>query len=164
MTIHKRKKLTRYRASKTHGCGSMKKRRGAGHRGGRGNAGSGKKGDCKKPSYTTRRFGKYGFTSIHSELNAINLRHLEDGLETFVSQGVFTSKAGTYDIDLSKIKVQKLLGTGSVTKKLNIKVDVASPSAIAKVQAAGGKVTVASEESVAPTVKEAPAKEEAKAQ
>ena len=48
MVINKSKKKLKYRGSKTHGCGSMKKRRGAGHRGGRGAAGSGKRGDTKK--------------------------------------------------------------------------------------------------------------------
>ena len=51
MTINKRKKNTRQSAGTTHGCGSMKKRRGAGNRGGRGNAGSGKRGDAKKQRY-----------------------------------------------------------------------------------------------------------------
>ena len=62
MVVNKSKKKLKYRGSKTHGCGSMKKRRGAGHRGGRGAAGSGKRGDAKKPSiWGGRYFGKHGF-------------------------------------------------------------------------------------------------------
>ena len=49
MTYNKRKKNTRMRGGTTHGYGSMKKNRGAGNRGGRGNAGSGKRADSKKP-------------------------------------------------------------------------------------------------------------------
>ena len=42
MVVYKRKKVTKYRGSVTHGGGSRKKRRGAGSIGGRGNAGTGK--------------------------------------------------------------------------------------------------------------------------
>ena len=48
MTATKRKKNTRMRAHTTHGWGSMKKRRGAGNRGGRGMAGTGKRAAQKK--------------------------------------------------------------------------------------------------------------------
>ncbi len=71
----KRKKVTKYRGSKTHGGGSMKKRRGAGSRGGRGRAGSGKKGDVKKPSYWHEYpySGKKGFVSRKEKPKTINL-------------------------------------------------------------------------------------------
>ena len=72
MVINKSKKKLKYRGSKTHGCGSMKKRRGAGHRGGRGAAGSGKRGDAKKPSiWGGTYFGKHGFHSRFKKPNTI---------------------------------------------------------------------------------------------
>jgi large subunit ribosomal protein L15 len=60
---NKRSKQSRNRGSHTHGGGSMKKRRGAGSRGGKGKAGSGKRGDAKKPMYWKDKnyFGKKGF-------------------------------------------------------------------------------------------------------
>ena len=62
MPVNKRKKATRFRAKTTHGYGSMKKNRGAGNRGGRGMAGSGKRADQKKPTilklYGNEYFGK----------------------------------------------------------------------------------------------------------
>ena len=65
MVVNKRKKNTRMRGNTTHGWGSMKKRRGAGNRGGRGNAGTGKRADQKKPTilklYGNSYFGKHGF-------------------------------------------------------------------------------------------------------
>ena len=61
--LHKRKKAGRYRGSKTHGCGSMKKRRGKGNKGGAGNSGSGKRGDQKKPSFWKEIGGRHGFIS-----------------------------------------------------------------------------------------------------
>ena len=47
MTTHKIKKVRKYRGSKTHGGGHMKKRRGSGNRGGFGKAGTGKRADQK---------------------------------------------------------------------------------------------------------------------
>ena len=47
---NKVKKVRKFRGSHTHGYGSKKKHRGAGSRGGRGMAGSGKRADQKKPS------------------------------------------------------------------------------------------------------------------
>ena len=66
MPVHKRKKVTKQRGSKTHGWGSMKKHRGAGNRGGRGKAGTGKRADTKKPTIINLfgakgYFGKKGF-------------------------------------------------------------------------------------------------------
>src|SRR3989344_760533 len=79
MTVNKRKKSSRFRAHTTHGKGSMKKRRGAGNRGGRGRAGSGKRADQKKPSYWKEDTGKYGFHSIHHKhLEVVNIRDLEE--------------------------------------------------------------------------------------
>jgi len=77
MTTHKNKKVTKYRGSKTHGGGAMKKRRGAGNRGGRGNAGSGKRADSKKPSIWADKyyFGKHGFKKkgIKEKICAVNV-------------------------------------------------------------------------------------------
>ena len=63
---HKKKKVIRKRGTETHGHGSSKKRRGAGHKGGRGKAGSGKRGDAKIMKVTKGNknyLGKHGFVS-----------------------------------------------------------------------------------------------------
>jgi len=142
--INKRKKSTRQRGHKTHGFGSMKKNRGAGHRGGRGNAGSGKRGDSKKPSFQQIKgyIGKHGFTKKGVQLtdNPINLAKVEDKLSTFEQEGICTRKNDGYHIDLSKAGYTKLLSKGSVSKKLTIHIDNATPRSIEKVEKAGGKV------------------------
>ena len=48
MVVQRKKKVGKYRSHTTHGGGHRKKRRGAGSRGGRGNAGSGKRAGHKK--------------------------------------------------------------------------------------------------------------------
>ena len=54
----KEKKVRKMRGSRSHGHGD-KKKRGAGQRGGRGIAGTGKRGDSKKPSINVKNyFGK----------------------------------------------------------------------------------------------------------
>ena len=79
MIIKKRTKNSRQRAGTTHGWGSMKKHRGAGNRGGVGNAGSGKRGDSKKPSFwKKKKFGMHGFKKkgICIKIHSINLSGL----------------------------------------------------------------------------------------
>lgn len=139
----KRKKNTRQRGTHTHGCGSKKKRRGAGHRGGRGNAGSGKRGDAKKPSFwkDTKRYGKSGFTSkVKNSVKTINITELQTRINTLVNKGKAKLNNGVYSVDLSLLKIDKLLGAGKVLKKFEIKTRFASKSAVEKVQKVGGKV------------------------
>ena len=144
MTISKRKKVVKYRGSKTHGCGSMKKRRGAGNRGGRGNAGTGKRADVKKPSYwkDKRYYGAHGFHSVkRKDINSINVSVLEQKIERLDSKAV--SKVGDkFIVDLNKLGYNKLLGKGNLKIKLDITVDYASKKAIELVENAGGKVTL----------------------
>jgi len=143
-TKFKRKKNTRYRGSKTHGGGSMKKRRGAGHRGGRGNAGSGKRGDAKKPTFlkAKRRFGRFGFNNPTSKnYSTTNVGDLQAKLSNQLTKKIIAPQ-DTYEIDLTTMKIDKLLGNGEVKDKFIITVQRATPSAIAKIEAAGGKVTL----------------------
>lgn len=142
MTFRKRKKNTRQRATQTHGWGAKKKHRGKGNKGGAGNAGSGKRGDAKKPSYWKEKyFGKKGFTSKGAAPDCvISLKDLLIKMDRLKKEKIAVEKNGIIDIDLSKMKVTKLLGTGNVTMKLNITVDKASEQAVEKVQQAGGQV------------------------
>lgn len=147
MTINKRKKNSRLRGSHTHGYGSKKKHRGAGSRGGKGMAGTGKRGDAKKPSIWTnpKYFGKFGFKLLSHKANtdlAINLNSIQDSLMFWVKEGKVKENNGSYEIDLTAMKYDKLLGYGIVKNKLNIKVGKASASAVEKVVAAGGQVEV----------------------
>ncbi len=139
----KRTKVSRQRGTSSHGWGAKKKHRGAGHRGGRGEAGSGKRGDAKKPSFwkDKKRYKKIGFTSkVSNDCKTINIIELETKLDNYVTKNKAVLKAGIYIIKLSDIKVDKLLGAGKVTRKIEITVASASKLAIKKVEAAGGKV------------------------
>jgi len=48
---------------------------------------------------------------------------------------------------LKDINVQKILGRGTINKKVNLTVNKASKRAIEKIESAGGKVTLLSEAS-----------------
>ncbi len=148
MTVNKRKKVVKYRGSKTHGGGSMKKRRGAGHRGGRGAAGSGKRADQKKPSiWKGKYFGKHGFKSKSSKsISPININYIERNIEKLCSQKLISKENGFFSVNLEKIGFNKLLSTGKVTNKYKIKVSYASKRAIEKIRSNGGEISLSIKE------------------
>ncbi|MBW2967925.1 uL15 family ribosomal protein [Candidatus Woesearchaeota archaeon] len=146
MAVNKRKKNTRQRGYTTHGYGSMKKHRGAGNRGGRGHSGSGKRGDQNKPSFWKNKkyFGKFGFTSKSRATPSvtINIKTIEDKLETLLKTGLAKREGDSFAIDLADLGYNKLLSTGTPTKKLKITTRFAVAKAVEKIQNAGGEVTV----------------------
>ncbi len=144
MTTHKRKKSVKYRGSHTHGGGAKKKRRGSGSRGGRGMAGTGKRGDAKKPSINVSTyFGKHGFISKNVEpISTINLEYFESNADKLVAQGKAEKKADGYHIDLSTFGHTKLLGGGKATRKYHFTTRFAAAGAVEKVKQAGGEVVV----------------------
>jgi len=145
MTVNKKKKVRNYRGSKTHGGGSMKKRRGAGNRGGRGMAGTGKRAQTKKPSiiemFGSDYLGKHGFkrpSKMLIKITTVNLGYIEDNYDNLVTKGIIKKDT----LDLADMKKNKLLASGNLTKKLKIKAQFASKKAVEKVQKAGGSVEV----------------------
>lgn len=133
----KQKKSKGMRGNKTHGWGSRKKHRGSGNRGGFGLAGTGKRADQRKSwvykVYGRAYFGKHGFVrhtgrKIVEDIRTINVGDL----------GRFEGS----EVDLEKNGYNKLLGNGTINKKLRVIVRSASSSAIEKIKNAGGEVVV----------------------
>jgi large subunit ribosomal protein L15 len=129
-------KNKKQRGNNSHGWGHKKKHRGKGSRGGKGNAGSGKRADTKRPTlinlYGTVNLAKRGFVNKRTvEYNAINLRELND----LVNDGKVKG-----DVDLAKLGYKKLLGSGKLLTPVKITVEMASAKAIEKVKNAGGDV------------------------
>ena len=120
----KRKKVTRKRGTETHGHGASKKRRGAGHRGGRGNSGAGKRGDfkiAKVAKYNNKHHGKYGFTSKNrKDIKAINIHQIQIHINKLLDSGLAELKNDVYVIDLKKMGYNKLLAKGNVSLKFKI--------------------------------------------
>ncbi len=146
MTVNKRSKNSRQRGSWTHGWGEKKKHRGAGNRGGRGMAGTGKKGDAKKPSiwHIKDYFGKCGFIFKGKKVTAkgINIKDIESHFKQYLQDKKVTEKNGMFVINLSDLGCNKLLGTGKPSRKYQITTLFASASAIESIKKAGGEILV----------------------
>jgi len=143
MVVRRHKKVGKYRGSTTHGGGHRKKRRGAGSRGGRGRAGSGKRSGHKKNVLTS--IGQHGFTSRKKvrvgKIQTINVGDLTVAkLQHWVAAGKAHHTAGIYALDLTALGYDKLLGTGEVTLPLKITVAAWSAQAEEKIKKAGGQV------------------------
>ena len=137
----------------TEGSRKVSKREGRGLGSGIGkNGGHGNKGQNSRSGGGTRlgfeggqnpiyrRLPKRGFTNRNSlEIVGINLKALEafeDGavvtVDSLIESGIVKNpKDGV-----------KILGNGELTKKLDVKVNAYSASAVEKIQAAGGKAEV----------------------
>jgi len=127
-----RTKTKKFRGSMTHGRGK-KGGRGAGLRGGRGNAGLMKHRHMYMTKYMPDHFGRHGFKrhpSIVKKDKIINVGQLEERFP------------GTKDINLTKEGFDKLLGGGKINSGVKINVKAASQKAIDKIAEKGGEVKV----------------------
>ena len=128
-----------FRRGRGHGSGNGKTA-GKGHKGQKARSGSPRIGfeGGQMPLY--RRLPKRGFTNINTkEIVAINisaLERFENGSEvtvdTLIESGVVKNpKDGV-----------KILGNGELTKKLTVKANAFSASAVEKIEKAGGSTEV----------------------
>ena len=129
----KRRKKNKVRGQRTMGAGNTKNRRGAGCRGGRGNAGANKHkfhtiGRLKPRKYRLK-------ADIKSR--EINIGQLSAKLEMLVIKGK-VSKEGDKFVVTTKSGYGKVLSKGETDKKIILKIN-ASKGAIKKILAKGGK-------------------------
>lgn len=93
-----------------------------------------------------RRLPKRGFTNIHRvEHPVVNLSCLQKAVDAGsfkAGQAVTLENLKEAGLVRKSSKSVKLLGKGQLSAKLNVEVTLASASAIAAVEKAGGKVTV----------------------
>jgi len=118
----------------THGWGAKKKHRGAGNRGGRGMAGSGKRADQRKPGILKLKnyFGKHGFTPrSRIEVRCISVEEL--------------GKFGKEILNLQELGYDKLLANGRPSGKFIVTVQFATEKAIKRIVEAGGSVKLLAE-------------------
>ena len=140
--MKKRKKSSRMRAQTTHGYGSKKKHRGAGNKGGKGMAGSGKRAASKKPTimklYGKSYFGKRGFIippSIKKKVKTITLDYITNNLDKISKkEGEF------YVIDANSLGYNKVLGSGKISAKIKISCSSFSKKAEEKIKEAKGEI------------------------
>jgi large subunit ribosomal protein L15 len=143
MVIHRKKKVGKYRGHTTHGGGHRKKRRGAGSRGGRGRAGSGKRSGHKKNLFSP--IGQHGFTSIYQqEERVVNLSYFTpERVPQLLQQGKAKKEGEYIVIDVQQLGYQKVLGTSS-PQALHLKLKLIalawSKQAEERITAAGGVI------------------------
>ena len=128
-----------FRRGRGHGSGNGKTA-GKGHKGQKARSGAPRPGfeGGQMPLY--RRIPKRGFTNRNSkEIVAINLNALEVfdndaevSVETLIEAGIVKNPRDGV----------KILGNGELTKKLTVKANAFSASAVAKIEANGGKAEV----------------------
>jgi large subunit ribosomal protein L15 len=136
-------KKNRQRGSRTHGGGTHKNRRGAGHRGGRGAAGR-----DKHEYHNYEPLGKYGFSrpqSVQKEVLTIDVQKLDEDAALYVADGTADETDGGYRLDARDIvedgheaDVVKVLGGGQVRNELTVVADAFSASAVEQLEENGG--------------------------
>ncbi len=136
-----KQKTKKFRGKRTFGGGTHKNRRGGGSRGGRGNAGT-----CKHHFVRSMQrglsFGKHGFkrpSSIVKDKVIVNIGEIDESIDQLITEGMAEKKGDAYHINLENIGIEKVLGSGQVTRPLFIKASEFSPSAKAKIEEAKGK-------------------------
>ena len=137
-------KRTKYRGSRTCGGGTHKNRRGAGNRGGRGRAGINAHHFVKwYKEMGGPVFGKDGFyNQTTTDVAAIDVGALDQILPSLVAQGIAKQEGDAVAINVADMGIEKVLGSGKVTKKINISASSFSENAKAKIEKMGGKALV----------------------
>jgi len=140
-------KKRRQRGSRTHGGGSHKNRRGAGHRGGRGAAGR-----DKHEFHNHEPLGKSGFKrpeQVQEEIATVDVRELDENAVLYAADDLAEEDGDGYIIDAREVvdeaedaDVVKVLGAGQVRNELTLIADAFSAGAIEKVEDAGGTATL----------------------
>lgn len=132
------RKVRRLRGSRTHSWGQVGQHRSAGHKGGRGKAGSGKHHWTITVLLKNKNFPK-GFTSLNKRIDKwVNVGMLDD---LFLKYG--KSEGGKNVIDLNSLGYEKLLGSGNVNGKYTIIINNASERAKSKIESNGGEILLA---------------------
>jgi len=136
-------KKRRQRGSRTHGGGTHKNRRGAGHRGGRGRAGR-----DNHEFHNYEPIGKSGFKrpeKAQEEVVEIAVQKLDEDAALLAADGLAEETDGGFRIDARdvaedghEVDVVKVLGGGQVRQELDVVADDFSDSAREQLEDAGG--------------------------
>ena len=136
-------KKRRQRGSRTHGGGTHKNRRGAGHRGGRGRAGR-----SKHEFHNYEPKGKHGFKrpqDIREVVVEVDVQTLDEDAILYAEEGLAEETDDGFVIDARDVvedgyeaDVVKVLGSGQVHSALEVTADSFTETAREKLTAVGG--------------------------
>ncbi|MFW5919010.1 MAG: uL15m family ribosomal protein [Halanaeroarchaeum sp.] len=140
-------KKRRQRGSRTHGGGTHKNRRGAGHRGGRGRAGR-----DKHEFHNYEPLGKSGFKrpeKAQTEVTEVSIQKIDEDIALLAADGIAEETDFGYRVDARDVAedgydadVVKVLGGGQVRSQLEITADAFTETAEALIEEAGGDAIV----------------------
>jgi large subunit ribosomal protein L15 len=132
-------KRSKYRGSRTCGGGTHKNRRNGGSRGGRGFAG-GCKHHFVRYYLQGRTYGKDGFShDQRSDPATIDVGALEIIADGLLARGLAKLDGDVITLDAAAIGVEKVLGSGRVTRKMKVSAGAFSEGAKKKLEASGGQ-------------------------
>ncbi|MFW9801509.1 MAG: uL15m family ribosomal protein [Candidatus Thorarchaeota archaeon] len=144
MQKRKAKKIQKMRGRRAAGYGFSAGHRASGQRGGKGMAGSKKHHYIKVMQENPRYFGKWGFKrpqKLIEDMVALNIGDIDEALDRLVERGGATKKGRKYTVDLSILGIDKILGSGKVTRAIDlVGVKAISARAREKIEANGGSV------------------------
>jgi len=137
-------KRSKYRGSRTCGGGTHKNRRGAGNRGGRGRAGINAHHFVKwYKEMGGPVFGKNGFSnSSQCAVTVMDVGIIDQIVPSLLAQGIAKTDGDVIVINTADMGIDKVLGSGKVTKKLNISSQAFSEVAKVKIEKMGGKTQI----------------------
>jgi len=137
---HDLRRTRRYRGSRYCGWGQVGQHRKSGSRGGKGFAGGHKHFWIQTVKYNPNRFRRIGFvppSSLEAMPATVNVGELEALAVKVLGSGNVVNGA---ELDLTEIGVGKLLGRGSISTGLKVRVESVSAGAKTKLEEAGGSI------------------------
>ena len=140
-------KKRRQRGTRTHGGGSQKNRRGAGHRGGRGDAGR-----EKHEFHLHDPLGKHGFKrpdAVQDDVVEVSVQTLDEDAVVLAAEDLAEETGDGYEIDARDVAEDgwaadavKVLGNGQVRNSLTVTADAFTADAVALLEEAGGEAVL----------------------
>ncbi len=140
-------KKRRQRGTRTHGGGTHKNRRGAGHRGGRGRAGR-----DKHEYHNYEPLGKSGFkrpAKAQETVREVRLQTIDEDIALLAADGLAEETDFGYRVDARDLAedgweadVVKVLGGGQLRSQLEVTADAFTDSAREQIEAEGGDAIV----------------------
>jgi large subunit ribosomal protein L15 len=88
-------------------------------------------------------FGKDGFSNSSTlSVSVMDIGIIDQIVPSLLAQGIAKNEGDVIVINVAEIGIDKVLGSGKVTKKLNISAQAFSESAKIKIEKMGGKAQI----------------------
>ena len=142
MVVRRRRKIRKYRGTRTCGYGITGQNRGKGLKGGYGKSGRHKHLWTWVMKYQPDYFGKKGFKpplSLREKVKPINLGQLDQIVRKLTKSGELKIIDGKITVNVLRLGYNKVLGGGKLTKPIIIESPSFSKKAEEKIAQIGGK-------------------------